>query len=262
MNNKHDISAWMFFALWMIVSNAPTIAFANKNKGEKSFKSTIGDLPFSKKNYNTKLKNKVSITKNDNKKRLEKNFKILDLRGDSVKQNTQIMQLLFNAEKENDGAGPSSPEFSSFEAVSTDKMVDPFTGDFTYNLPLMELPGAHSGGYPITLSYHSGVSPDEDASWVGHGFTLSPGAINRGKRGFPDDVKNADVSYYNNVPANFTASVRKDLAAEIWSVDLSKSSTFSFNNYKGIRKSKGYGVGFGGASLNFNYDNTSIRTFL
>ena len=35
----------------------------------------------------------------------------------------------------------SQPEVNSFEPVGTTDMVDPFTGDFTYNIPLFELPG-------------------------------------------------------------------------------------------------------------------------
>src|SRR5262245_62155773 len=65
-------------------------------------------------------------------------------------------------------SGPSQPEFSSFEPVATTNMVDEFTGDFTYNLPLLEVPGPQGSGYPVSLSYHSGVGPEEEASWVGY----------------------------------------------------------------------------------------------
>src|SRR5437762_7426842 len=65
-------------------------------------------------------------------------------------------------------------------------MVNLLTGDMTYNLPLLEVPGP-SGGYPISLSYHAGIQTNEDASWVGLGWTLNPGAINRNVNGYPDD---------------------------------------------------------------------------
>ena len=83
--------------------------------------------------------------------------------------------------------GLASPEFSSFEPASTSNMVNEFTGDFTYNLSLLEIPGPEGCGYLISLSYHSGTSPEEEASWVGYGWTLNPGAINRAKRGHADD---------------------------------------------------------------------------
>src|SRR5688572_4051779 len=86
-------------------------------------------------------------------------------------------------------SGPTQPEFTSFEPVVTTNMVSEFTGDLTYNLPILQIPGPNGAGYALSLSYHSGVSPDEEASWVGYGWTLNPGSITRQKRGFPDDWK-------------------------------------------------------------------------
>jgi hypothetical protein len=100
--------------------------------------------------------------------------------------------------------GPQSPEFSNFESVSTSQMVDPFTGDFTFNLPILEVPGPNGGGYPISLSYHSGSSPEEEASWVGYGWTLNPGSIARNKQGFPDDANGEEAVYYNKIGTNQT----------------------------------------------------------
>ncbi|MEX2235383.1 MAG: hypothetical protein WD824_24680 [Cyclobacteriaceae bacterium] len=53
-------------------------------------------------------------------------------------------------------AGPSAPEFSSFEPVDTTDMVNLVTGDFIYNTPILEVPGPE-GGYPLSLSYHAGI---------------------------------------------------------------------------------------------------------
>ena len=66
-------------------------------------------------------------------------------------------------------SGPVQPEFSSFEPIGTTGMVNEFTGQFTYNLPIMEVPGPNGSSYPITLTYHSGGGLEDDASWVGHG---------------------------------------------------------------------------------------------
>lgn len=100
--------------------------------------------------------------------------------------------------------GPQSPDFSNFESVSTSQMVDPFTGDFTFNLPILEVPGPNGGGYPISLSYHSGSSPEEEASWVGYGWTLNPGSITRNKQGFPDDANGESATYYNKIGKNWS----------------------------------------------------------
>src|SRR5947209_7555069 len=101
-------------------------------------------------------------------------------------------------------SGPAQPEFASFEPVATTNMVNDFTGDFTYNLPVLEVPGANGGGYAMSLAYHSGSSPEEEASWVGYGWSLNPGVINRQKRGTPDDFSKKKVLYHNKMPKNWT----------------------------------------------------------
>src|SRR5688572_28830175 len=78
--------------------------------------------------------------------------------------------------------GPSQPEVQSFQPVSASDMVDLFTGDFSYNIPLLDVEG-----YPINLFYQGGPSMDQEASWVGLGRNLNPGAVNRNLRGLPDD---------------------------------------------------------------------------
>ena len=83
--------------------------------------------------------------------------------------------------------GPTAPEYTSFEPVDTTDMVNLATGDFNYNVPLLEVPGPE-GGYPLSLSYHSGIATNQEASWVGLGWSLSPGAINRTVNGYADDI--------------------------------------------------------------------------
>ena len=56
--------------------------------------------------------------------------------------------------------GPSSPEFSSFEPVATTNMVNEFSGDFNYNLPVLNVPGPNGSGYAVSLSYHAGTTPE------------------------------------------------------------------------------------------------------
>lgn len=78
--------------------------------------------------------------------------------------------------------GPNQPEMQSFSPVGANNMVDLFSGDFSYNIPLLDV-----GGYPVNIAYHSGRSMDEDASWVGLGWNINPGSITRDMRGLPDD---------------------------------------------------------------------------
>ena len=93
--------------------------------------------------------------------------------------------------------GPKSPEAAGFEPIDSSDMVNLPTGDMSYSLPLLDV-----GGYPINMSYHAGITPDMDASWVGLGWYLNPGAINRSVTNTPDDWKSGVgidfTSYYNS----------------------------------------------------------------
>jgi len=86
-----------------------------------------------------------------------------------------------------DIGGPSQPEMTGFKSVGTDNMVSPFTGDFSYNIPLLDV-----GGYPVNMFYNSGITMEQEASWVGLGWNVNPGTITRNMRGLPDDFNGTD----------------------------------------------------------------------
>lgn len=71
---------------------------------------------------------------------------------------------------------------NGFTPGSMNDYVDPFTGDFSYSLPLMDVEG-----YPLTLNYNANVNMNSDASWVGLGWNLDVGSVNREMRGIPDE---------------------------------------------------------------------------
>lgn len=156
-------------------------------------------------------------------------------------------------------SGPNQPEFSTFTPVSTTEMVNLFTGDFNYNIPVIEIPGVDGGGYALSLSYNSGVTSEQEASWVGLGWSLNPGVINRSVRGFPDDYNGAEVKYYNKTRPNWTVNVGASAGVEAFSVDVpigaSISNSLRFNNYYGYQRNLGLGISAKGIGLNFNIDN-------
>jgi hypothetical protein len=88
--------------------------------------------------------------------------------------------------------GPNAPEAMSFEPVDATDMVNLVTGDFSYVLPLLNVPSPE-GGYPIALSYHAGIAMDQEASWVGLGWSLNPGSLTRSINGVPDDWGKTNV---------------------------------------------------------------------
>ena len=93
--------------------------------------------------------------------------------------------------------GPSQPEFAGFQPIGVTDMVNVFNGNFSYNLPLLEVPGPN-GGYPLNLSYDAGIGMEQEASWVGLGWNLNVGSITRNLRGVPDDFNGDKItkSYY------------------------------------------------------------------
>lgn len=133
-------------------------------------------------------------------------------------------------------SGPSQPETQSFMAADVSNMVDPFSGDFSYNIPLMEV-----GGYPINLSYSAGATMDQEASWVGLGWNINPGVISRNVRGLPDDFMGDKIKKEFYTKPNKTYGASGLVPIEVLGLDLTKKAFglkvglgASFNNYSGV----------------------------
>jgi len=116
-------------------------------------------------------------------------------------------------------SGPSQPEAQSFEPVGTTQMVDLFTGDFTYNIPLFELPGP-DGGYPFNLAYHAGIGMDQEASWVALGWNLNPSAINRHVKGIPDEFNGENIKVTQHLKPDHTFEVGINSDKELFGVKI------------------------------------------
>ena len=136
--------------------------------------------------------------------------------------------------------GPTQPEVQVFEPHTTSDLVDPFTGDFTYNIPLLDV-----GGYPINLVYKSGITMDQEASWVGLGWTLNPGVINRHIRGLPDDFAGDLIVKETNLKDNVTTgtTIRADFEAFGKSAPISFRLGTTYNNYDGWGIDQGFSAG-------------------
>ena len=139
-------------------------------------------------------------------------------------------------------SGPSQPETQQFAPAGMDNLVDPFTGDFSYNIPLMDV-----GGYPININYEAGIMPDAEASWVGLGWNLNVGAINRNVRGIPDDFSGEQVTTDYNVKPNETFGISGDIQVEIFGAKVPKifknpvslSANLFYNTYNGFGMTEG-----------------------
>lgn len=154
--------------------------------------------------------------------------------------------ILLNIDVNGQNTGPTLPDFYGFEPMEATDMVNVMTGDLTYTMPIMHVPGP-GGGYPIVLSYSAGVGVDQEATWVGMGWRLNTGGIHRRINGGPDDavainrttvLKNGDHEF-QTVSASFSSIGG-------WSVGVSAS----WGDYQSIGVSGGYGIF--NASINSN----------
>lgn len=142
-------------------------------------------------------------------------------------------------------SGPTQPEFNAFTPIGTSDMVDLASGDFNYNIPIMDV-----GGYPINLAYNSGVTMDQEASWVGLGWNLNVGQIERQVRGIPDDFSGEAITYETNLKKNqtvgFTFRVNGQLAGfeNAGSISGSAGLTLQHNNYTGISAKPSFGLSY------------------
>lgn len=166
--------------------------------------------------------------------------------------------------------GPTAPEATSFEPVDATDMVNLVTGDFSYVLPLLNVPSPE-GGYPLALSYHGGIAMEQEASWVGLGWNLNPGAVNRNVNGYPDDWGKTNVSeffYDNGWEEKF---YEFGIGATIYGVDVGLGASWGSNRslggyvsagYKGAKVTagtNGWGVGYGYEALNLGFGSNGFN---
>jgi hypothetical protein len=83
--------------------------------------------------------------------------------------------------------GSHQPEFTSYEDAGSKDLVNLFTGNMTFNLPVLDVPGPE-GNFSMPLSYHAGIGLEQEASWCGLGFNMNAGSIVRNINQYPDDA--------------------------------------------------------------------------
>lgn len=114
---------------------------------------------------------------------------------------TMVYQMVYPLRALALNAGPSQPEFQGFAPIGTSSLIDPFSGDFSYNIPILEIEG-----YPLNLIYHTTSNVEEEASWVGYGWNINVGTLNRSVRGLPDDMNGGEIKHYQNMKERDTKS--------------------------------------------------------
>lgn len=154
--------------------------------------------------------------------------------------------------------GPIAPEAMQFEPVDATDMVNLATGDFSYVLPLLTVPSPE-GGYPIAVSYHSGVTMEDEASWVGLGWNINPGAINRNVNQFPDDWTLKTVS--SQVYSKSEDKEFHKLSADVNVSAFNLSYNTAWTDSKSLGGTIGIGAGYNGISAGISMGSEGVGVY-
>jgi hypothetical protein len=197
-------------------SNIPVPYYLSNGYTNTTNSNPIAELPFNNEPP------KKDVTQKPIAKQNKKAFEVSD---NKKNESSDILQEL------NIG-GPSSPEASSFKAVGSDNLVNLFTGDFSYSIPLLDV-----GGYPVNLFYNGGIGMEQEASWVGLGWNINPGTVSRSMRGVPDDFNGEDkLIQTQKVKPNRTWGAETGIDGEMIGIKKPKLNLtlgVSYNNYLG-----------------------------
>jgi hypothetical protein len=153
-----------------------------------------------------------------------------------MKKNILLSLIVFKYFCLNAQGGPAQPESSGFKPIGVSENVNHFTGDFSYSIPLLDLEG-----FPINLNYLGTVSNTEDASWVGLGWNINVGSVNRQMRGVPDEFNGTDlITKHFSIKSNITAGVNLGANFQLINfqpnkrkIKLGLSIGLFYNNYNG-----------------------------
>jgi hypothetical protein len=152
-------------------------------------------------------------------------------------------------------SGPMQPEVTQFEPVDGTDMVNLSSGDFSYVLSLLEVPGP-DGGYPIAMNYHAGIGLNQDATWVGLGWSLSPGSINRIVNGYPDDYSNGGIKTRQHaIGSSWGVGIQIGVGPIGMNVNFNSNNTINCGasiGFLSINSDGSAGVNVNGVQANFN----------
>ena len=147
--------------------------------------------------------------------------------------------------------GPVQPEYSGFQSFSPGEHVNPFTGDFTYSIELGDVDGV----FPLVLSYSSeSVGWESEASWVGLGWNLNVGALQRVVNGLPDDACGDSLVEQRSMKDRVRVGLTLGIKGEFWGLPVSQMSLhLIYDNYDGISLGRSMGIEVGPVWLSVGF---------
>jgi hypothetical protein len=153
-------------------------------------------------------------------------------------------------------SGVTQPDFMKYSQIETGAKVNEFDGSFNFSIPVVSIPSGDKIGYTLQLTYQSGTKPNDEATWVGYGWSLNPGAIVRQVKGFPDDFDGVKVEVKSKIKNAIKSTSTNVLNSELYSTDniSLKGLRFesSFSNFNGYSSNYGLSTSLDYESVPFN----------
>lgn len=242
LSTYHSKKIAFFFAYLFLVSALCGSAYGNYSSAPAKYYHTYSGDKKMPAPVPTRAENKTGNNNND----------------DKIKTGVKKEVKKKPAAKKTDIGGPTQPEMTAFKPVGADNMADPFTGDFSYNIPLLDV-----GGYPVNIFYNSGITMDQEASWVGLGWNINPGTIMRNMRGLPDDFNGRDVitkKQYTKPDKTIGVNIGGRLEVFGGALGIGIDGGMFYNNMRGLGVEAGVNpaISIGGKSGD---DKTAALTF-
>lgn len=162
--------------------------------------------------------------------------------------------ILLNSHKAFSIGDNTQAEYASFEETGSTDMVNLISGDFTYTIPLLYVPSPE-GGFSLPLSYHAGIRLDQEASWVGLGWSLNAGALTRSISQFPDDSKGGVLSTHVADPGGSGYNINYVLWSKCWDSKKGSGGTIGLGSLLSI----GFGTKAGFTALGVTFDDKGVH---
>lgn len=142
-------------------------------------------------------------------------------------------------------------------------MVNTLTGDLNLSLPLLKVPGPE-GGFEIPIFYNASIGLEQDASWVGLGWNINVGAINRSIIQFPDDAKGqvTEIIKKDDILRGWTSNMGPLQMG--WNTNTGHSGRFSFLGVESTWSKGGRSFTVGGVGVtngSFGVDPVKLAMF-
>jgi hypothetical protein len=153
--------------------------------------------------------------------------------------------------------GPEQVEYASYESADATDMVNLLTGNFSYNIPLLDVPGPE-GSFSVPLFYHGGVTVEQDASWAGLGWNVNVGCITRSVVGFHDDAYDAPISVNVNDPGGSGWVKNYVFYKRTWDSQRGYGGGISLLDIVGVEWQNGTGL-TSGTLIGLNFNKSGIK---